>query len=323
MTHFVSDPEPSEYWVPRISTMSIPAKNGKANINVWYPGSARIKLCVESQHPRFKYYPNDRGKPHKKGLRRFVVEGLITGDRIAVFEGGSADDDTSSSGSQQTAWLVISAVKIDKHAPLAVSSHRHNISIDTFGLNSANYPMDGGLFVKKIDNAIGRIQSNPIGRLILDAVTGSVVIFFTESNKIPTAATTYGPTNQKVIALESTYLQGSHAPGASLDEVILHEFAHHADGYIGTYINIGDGLDHDKSDFFTVTVTNVYASIYHRPLRKDHIGFANMIRLYQGSAGEAKFSHAYTANFATVRSAIGSTLYNALVFADAPWNPFP
>src|SRR5262249_3956965 len=150
-------------------TMSIPAKNGKANINVWYPGSDRIKLCVESQHPRFKYYSNDRGKPHKRGLRRFIVEGLIAGDRIAVFEGGSADDHTSNSGSQQTAWLLISAVTIDKHAPLAVSSHRRNISIDTFGLNSANYPMDGSLFVKKVDNAIGRIQSNPIGRLILDA----------------------------------------------------------------------------------------------------------------------------------------------------------
>jgi hypothetical protein len=48
-----------------------------------------------------------------------------------------------------------------------------------------------------------------------------------------------------------------------------------------------------------------------------------MPRSYQGSGGEAKFSHAHGANFAKVKSAISPTLYNALVFADAPWNPFP
>jgi hypothetical protein len=44
---------------------------------------------------------------------------------------------------------------------------------------------------------------------------------------------------------------------------------------------------------------------------------------YQGSAGEANFSHAHAANFAKAKSNIGLSLYNDLVFADAPWNPFP
>src|ERR1700733_14367873 len=143
MTHFVSDPEPPDYWVPKISALSIAASNGKAKINVWHPGSAKIKLCVESQHPRFRSYPNDSGKMHKSNLRRFVVEGLVTGDQIAVFEGGDAGDATSNSGSRQTDWLMVSYVAIDKHSPgtpLATSTHRPNITIDAFGTGSSNFP---------------------------------------------------------------------------------------------------------------------------------------------------------------------------------------
>jgi hypothetical protein len=295
MTHFVADPEPHDYWVPAIGmTMSIPSRNGKAKINVWHPGSADVTLQVQSGHPRFKFY-STKGKQHKIDLRRFIVEGLAAGDQIAVF---------------------------DQSGGPTVSTHRSRISIDPFGLDSSNYPMHGSEFIEKVDKSIGMILSNPVGRLILDAVPGSVVIFFTEGSGIVTASSVYGPTSQKVVAVESTYLRGSKGPGARLDEVILHEFAHHADN-TRNYVDIGDGLQFDAREFFSVTGTNVYSSIYHRPLRKDHVGFTPMPPLYQGSAGEAKFSHAHAANFAKVKSAIGPTLYNALVFADAPWNPFP
>jgi hypothetical protein len=324
MTHFVSDPEPYDYWMPRISTMSIPAKNGKAKINVWHIGHDEIVLRVESQHPRFAYYPNDRGQPHKSALRRFVVEGLITGDRIAVFKPGEANDDTL----RLTSWLLIESVAIDRRArgaALRPSDHMPNIKLDTFGLNSSNYPMDGSEFIKKVNAAILRIKLNHIGNKILSKVLGSgdVIIFFSENNYIKTSVNNYGDSQQMTIALEYKYLLDNKNPGSSLDEVIFHEFAHHADGFADTYKNIGDGLLHDKTDFFSVTVTNVYASIHGRPLRKDHPSFSHMIPRYQGAAGEAKFSNAYKDNFAQVRSAIGSELYHDLVFADAPWNPFP
>jgi hypothetical protein len=206
MTHFVADPEPHDYWVPAIGlTMSIPSRNGKSNINVWHPGSAGITLQVQSGHPRFKFY-STRGKQHKIDLRRFVVEGLRAGDQMAVFDESRA---------QITAWLGIRAVAIDSGAGLAVSTHLSRISIDPFGLDSSNYPMHGSEFIENVDKSIGILLSNPVGRLILNAVPGSVVIFFTEGSKIETAATVYGPTSQKVVAVESTYLHGSKAPGAS------------------------------------------------------------------------------------------------------------
>lgn len=316
MAHFVADPEPTDYWVPRIGSMSIPSQNGKAKINVWHPGTGKVTLKVQSGHPRFQFFPNDKGKPHKSGLRRFVVEGLATSDQIAVFD--DADN-------QITAWLTIGSVAIDKRLGLTASRHRARISIDPFGTNSSNYRIDGNTFITKVDAALGRVLANPIGRLVLDAVPGNVVIYFTET-QYDTSSTVYGATTQKVIAVEAFYLKGSKAPGATLDEVLLHEFAHHVDKTTisaGDYNDIGDGLKFDQTDFFTVTVTNVYASIYGRPLRKDHQTVDHMIPKYQGSAGEAKFSHAHSANFQNVRRRIGSSLFVAIEQADAPWNPFP
>ena len=47
-----------------------------------------------------------------------------------------------------------------------------------------------------------------------------------------------------------------------------------------------------------------------------------MVQKYLGSAGEVKFCHAHAANFGRVRTAIGSSLFNSIELADAPWNPF-
>ncbi len=318
MAHFVADPEPSDYWVPKISTLAIPSKNGKAKINVWHPGAAAVTLRVLSGHPRFRFFPNDRGKPHKSGLRRFVVEGLITGDQIAVFDG---------IGNQITAWLRISAVAIDKGTGAVPSSHnsriKPHVTIDPFGLNSGNYPLDGSKFVAKVDAAFGRVIANPIGSLIVNALSGNVIILFSEKNNIGSHVDENPKTGDKTIQITYDDFIGSNKPGDLLDETIIHEFAHHVDGWFSDYDDIGDGLGFHKQDFFSITATNVYASIYRRPLRKDWVtGVSPMPQKYLGSAGEVKFCHAHRGNFGKVRTAIGAPLFNSIELADAPWNPF-
>lgn len=319
MPHFVEDPVPANYWEPRVGQILINSKSGSANINVYYPGTDRISVRVQSDHPRFRI--NVRGGPTKPGLRLYTATGLVANDSIAVFDGA---------GRQQTEWLRIAGVASDEwntarvlRAGLPVSQHKPNISFDPYGTSTSSVPVSAEKWIAATEKAIANLLANPVGKLILDAVTGKVVIFY-DKTAADMGAVNYpssDPSDAKVMITPADF-PGSLRPGDTYEETIIHELAHTVDGRYGAYFDyLPDGLKFDDGDFFTITVTNVFASTKKRPLRKDHKGLKPMPALYLGPAGEAKFNKNHQINLGIVRRLVPD-LYRKLIFVDAPWNPF-
>jgi hypothetical protein len=76
------------------------------------------------------------------------------------------------------------------------------------------------------------------------------------------------------------------------------------------------------AEFFSVIGTNVYASIAHRPLRRDRrVGLAMPERYANLTTGPALFHADFDFNFDNVK-ARKRALYDRIQAVGAPWNPF-
>ena len=120
--------------------------------------------------------------------------------------------------------------------------------------------------------------------------------------------------------------KGGNGAGDRPDEVLCHELIHQVDDDGNEYSNAPDPahppkgiFEFDKSDFMTITITNLYASVNKRPLRKDHLNFATLSHDY--SSNEAKFFNDFKGNFASLKRR-KSEFYRQLIFVEVPWDPF-
>lgn len=302
MPHFVPIPPDKEYWVPKLTSLSLPAKNGTAAIGVWgVPANSEVRAKNNDVFVSEEYRKTT-------DLRFFYLRGLKGGDEIAAFD---------PTGTQVTAWLSIKSVAADHWAlqraagTLPKSKLKPNISLDPLGAEQRHPPVPESMWLRTVDDTITKINGNPLGKSVLGGLISPITIgTYIQRDQNANSAVIFTPQS----------FQGETRPGAKADEILFHEFVHLLESNFSGYSNHPtDGLHFDGADFLTVTATNLYASIEHRPLRKDHWGFDPMPAGYAASA--ASFRAAYTANFNSIKSRLPA-YWAVFAASSAAWNPF-
>jgi hypothetical protein len=301
MPHFVPVPPDKEYWVPKQTELSLHDPNGTAAIAVWgMPDNSEVQAESNDRFAAQEY--------RKQGdLRFYYLRGLKAGDKIAAF---------LPTGERYTGWLSIKFVAGDKFAKrraagtLPRSKHKSNFILDPHGSAQRHPAVPEDVWVRTVDDTILKIKSNPIGQ----AVLGGLVRDITIVPFIPA-----GDGGNSAIVFSPQSWNGSRA-GDRADEVLLHELIHVLENEFSGYTDHPtDGLVYHGTDFLTITVTNMYSSLAHRPLRADHQSFAVMPVGYARNAASFKAAHA--GNFASIKTRLPAY---TRVFATsvAPWNPF-
>lgn len=315
MPHFVGIPATKNS--PGLSSLALKDPSGNAAIAVWAAGMDwSIELCAPGN--AFVKVPSNRFQspdPYKKDANQFVyfmLRGLKAGDNIAAYD---------AAGRPQTAALPITFASTDRSSnnlaarPSAFSS---KLILNPAGAEQADLKTTGPEWITGIEKVIKYILANQLGRLIVNSLPGNVDIFpFLSGEQNANSAVQFSPRN----------FSGSLAPGAQPNEVLFHELCHIADGTAEATTSVypdltdaatGQKFLYDKFDFFTVTATNVYASMRGRPLRKDHDDFRLMPAKFKDFD---KFWDFAQSNLTIVRNR-RPVLYRQISALDAPWNPF-
>jgi hypothetical protein len=119
---------------------------------------------------------------------------------------------------------------------------------------------------------------------------------------------------------------GNGLPGQARDEILLHELIHAYMGQRGLSSpqQLRTGGFHNRvqefdifDDFFTVMITNAYASERGRPLRRDHNGFFPLHR----SAEQIRSDRSFARFFNSLESALPE-LVHQLEQINTPFNPW-
>lgn len=300
MAHFVNIPIPKNPGDHGISTLSLKDPNGTCNIGVW--GMPKGSKVEAADNPRFL-----AGKSYTQGhVQVYYLRGLKAGDEIAAF---------LPTGERYTSWLPIKFVKGDHLAKqraagtLPRSAHKNNFILDSHGALQRKPPLKEEDWTKAVENNILTIKGHPLGAQVLAALTRDITFTPRIGNLFANSAVNYTPQQWA----------GDKAGNRS-DEVLFHELVHLLESNFNGYVdNPSDGLNWDKTDFLTVTVSNMYSSLIGRPLRKDHHGFASLPAAY--ATNPAAFKAAQIANFNSVRARLPS-LFAAWAASTAGWNPF-
>lgn len=301
MAHFVHVPVPRNPGDHGISELSLKDPNGTCAIGVWgMPAKSTVRA---EDNPRFV-----AGEYHRTSeVHCFYLRGLKAGDNIAAF---------LPTGERYTSWLPIKFVRGDhlakqrKAGTLPRSIHKSNFILDSHGSEQRKPPVKEADWTKAIEANLAKIKGNHIGATVLAALTKDITIVpFLKAERNANSAVSFTPQQWP-----------GTAAGNRADEVLLHELVHVLESNFGGYTDHPtDGLKWDKSDFLTVTVSNMYSSMISRPLRKDHHGFTTMPDGYR--ALPSVFKVAQATNFTSVKTRLPA-FYNAMAAINAPWNPF-
>lgn len=316
MAHFVPIPPPPNNHVPNpaFTKLALRDPSGNAAIAVWGAGE---NWTVEAEdNPRFV---SDAYR--KSGLLTFfMLRGLKGGDKIAAFDGTN----------WQTTFLEISFVGSDKNPKNNVASrrsaHKRTLILDPAGVEQGVVKVSAEDWMGMTDTVIEAILTNAAGRVIMDALTTDITIHpYLGAQQQATSGVQFTP--QMWI--------NEFRPGGRPSEVLFHEFCHLADDNYGGYKDVNsppggagpltadDTMGYAPADFFSVTASNVFASAFSRPLRKDWAGsFAAMPATYaNGAAGAARFKTFQDANFTDFKNR-KSTIFTNMSGVTASWNPF-
>lgn len=315
MPHFVGIPAAANS--PGLRSLALKDSSGNAAVAVWAASMDwSIQLCAAGN--AYAPLPSNRfqSEPYKKDAKLhvyFMLRGLKAGDHIAAYD---------AAGRAQTAALPISYVSTDRptnNLPPQPSVHSSKLILNPAGAEQGGFKTTGPEWINGIEKVIKYILANQMGTLIINSLPANVNIFpflSPDQNAFATSNTDvqFSPKN----------FSGSLAPGAQPNEILFHELCHIADGRFGSYVNLTDpqtqqSLLYAQNDFFSVTATNVYASMRKRPLRKD---WGDSFKLMpQKFKDPSVFKTLATPNlnlFKTIRA----TLYNQISAINAPWNPF-
>jgi hypothetical protein len=310
MPHFVRIPPPPNNQVPdpTLRTLALRDPSGNAAIAVW--GAQSDWRIVAEDNPRFvaERYRIDRL------LSYFMLRGLKKGDRICVLD---------SHGGQQTDFLEIGYVSTDTrpsdNLPPVQSRHTSKLQLNASGLEHGVAKISVADWSASVEKTIEVLLRNPMGALIVAA--------------LPEPATIYpwlGSEQQAWSTVQFTplFFANDLRPGARPDEVLFHELCHRADDNYRGYFDrraAGPALPEDDfryapGEFFSVTGTNVYASIVGRPLRRDRRVGLPMPAKY--TTAPAVFHADFDFNFDDMKKR-KPTLYDKIrTIAGARWNPF-
>jgi hypothetical protein len=277
---------------------------------VW--GAQSNWKIVAEDNPRFvaERYRTDRL------LTYFMLRGLKKGDRICVLD---------SQGGQQTDFLEISYVSTEtrpsNNLPTVQSRHHVNLRLNASGLEHGVAKISAADWSASVEKTIEVLLANQMGRLIVAALPEPVTIYPWLGSKQQAWST---------VQFTPLFFKNDLRPGARVDEVLCHELCHRADddhrGYFDRRVS-GPALPDDEfeyapAEFLSVIGTNVYASIAHRPLRRDRrVGIAMPERYANLTTGPALFHSDFDFNFDNVK-ARKRALYDRIQAVGAPWNPF-
>ncbi len=309
MAHFFHLPEPRNPQIPdpKLTQLKLLSANGEAAIGVWgIGGNWTIRA---KNNPRF-----DANRFRLHGIiGHFMLRGLLTGDEIAAFDGG---------GAQQTAWSRVALSTGDKGASVIRQSQAFPaVRLDARGSRQGFWPMPEQEWLSWVERCLDVIKRNPVGSRVVASVSGAITIMpFLPNDKNADANC-----STRVIRFTPKAF-GGFEPGARPNEVLFHEFCHLADGCFSSYANSATpSFQFGGADFFTVTATNVYIALgaEKRPLRHDWgTGFKRLAAPYDApGTGAPLYRQALLANFQTFATN-QPTLNQSIRALGGPWNPF-
>ncbi len=258
MSHLVPNPPPANYQVPTLTKFSVAAADGVGKILAWGVNDPtrqwRVGTDVDDQVVSYASpspYPD---------LTFFELRGVRKGMKLAIFvyQGGK--------WIRYSQYVEVEYNLGDTYAALFAagnlpkSRHCGRISFYPFGAQQAYQPLTEEDWKDKVEAALGKINSNVIGRAVLQSIKKDVTIY----PYLPWYSNAWSD-----VRINPKQWEGDFRPGAGVDEILLHELIHVVENNAGPYQDRW-GFQFDKADFLTVNATNVYSCMLGRALRKDH-----------------------------------------------------
>lgn len=316
MAHLVPNPPPRDYQVPTLTHFTVTSKSGAATVLAWgIPEQATTDQYVVA--PLELEAEDDSTEcaisstPHR-GLKKFVVKGLRAGSKIAIF--------FNTGTARQPKWVRFSnAVTIDamvgdtwadNQASGTLPSYAGNSKIRfyPFGSLQRERPLTERAWMRGVIETLDKIFENSLGKTIVNMISEEVIIYpWVQS---------YANADSDIHFTAQDW--SGNAPGASPDEVLLHEFIHVVEQGAAVYVD-GNGFKFEKWDFLTVNATNVYSCLRGRGLRKDHNDHHYLPQEY--FTNPKKHFDDFRNNY-TLAKSDSPSLYNLLKTSSPLWNPF-
>ncbi len=305
MPHFVALPLKGYVQTPdpNLASLSIDDSVGAIAIGVWAAGrdwTVRTRQNARSVSTWFR---------EERAVGVFMLRGLLTGDEIAGFD---------AAGAQQTAWLPVKRSAGDKGASVVRKSASFpRVLLDARTSRQGFTPMKEEDWLAWVERCIVYIRKNAVGKAMTDFLPDPITIMPFLPNDTNADAQP-GP----IIRFTPATFGGKTAAGGQPNEVLFHEFCHVIDGfYAGYFDNATYDFQYNNEEFFSVNCTNVYASIYKRPLRRDYPATKPMSAALSGPDGPGLMLTINKKNFEVFRS-IRPNVYQILGDISASWNPF-
>jgi hypothetical protein len=307
MSHLVPNPPPANYHVPTLSRFSVVSADGIGKILAWGANnpswSWRVGTDIEDQVlsvASASPYPD---------LTYFDLRGARKGLKLAVFV------NQGSGWTRYSEYVEVDSNVADSYAAafaagtLPKSRYNKYISFYPFGSMQAYQPMPETEWIDKVEDALGMISRNVIGRAVLRNIRRNVTIY----PYLPWYANAWSD-----VRINPKQWVGDFRPGARVDEILLHELIHVVENNAAVYENRW-GFMFDGSDFLTVNATNVYSCMLGRALRKDHHEFKYLPE--EHFRNPKLHWEQQTPNY-WAASATAGDIVRACAGVEGVWNPF-
>jgi hypothetical protein len=264
MAHLVPMSPPKDYHVPSMTSFSVSSPDGVGQILAWganIPGwNWRVGTDTEDQ-----VVSTEKPSPYPD-LKLFELRGARQGLKLALFVNQGAG------WKRYSEYVNVDSNIADIYAAdflagtLPKSKHSKHISFYPFGAQQAYQSMTETEWMDKVEDALGKLSKNVIGRTVLRNVYKDVTIY----PHLPSHKNAWAD-----IRINPKQWDGDLRPGASVDEILLHELIHVIENNAAVYQDRW-GFMFDSTDFLTVNATNVYSCMLGRALRKDHHDFMHL-----------------------------------------------
>lgn len=263
MSHLVPNPPPANYHVPGLFNFNVLSPDGRGKILAWGANDPRWLWRVGTDNA---YEVVSEASPGPlPDLTLFDLRGARPSLKLAIF----VDQRDGHGWKRFSEYINVDSNVADHYAAaflagtLPKSRYNNHISFYPFGALQAYQPMSEADWMNKVEDTLGAINRNEIGRAVLRNISIDITIF----PYLPAAKNAWSD-----VHINPQQWTGDFRPGAGVDEILLHELIHRVENNAGGYQDRW-GFMFDATDFLTVNATNVYSCMLGRALRKDHHSF--------------------------------------------------
>jgi hypothetical protein len=314
MPHFVAVPATPNS--PGLSSLPLRDPSGNGAVGVWAGHrNWSIKSCSPRDaykpisNPRFQFYWYNTDANR---FAYFNLMGLKKGDWIAAYDENDAP---------QTAALEITLLSAQgsiSNIPAGQNTHDGRFWLNPAGAEQSEIKTTAQEWLSDTDIVIKYVTNVSFYKAIEGSLPSRVDIFpYLKGDNNADSSIRFSRKNTAA----------SMMPGDRPNETLFHELCHRAENRPTPYKDIKDDASgityrYSGTDFFSVTATNVYASILKRPLRKDHVGVTALDRKFsEPTRGAQAFAFQFKENFDIFKNN-NRALFDRVKAANAPWNPF-